>query len=201
MDGTADFYAANCLADLYRIPKLMAKMTTKNAKTILFASLIAVMILPFGGIESAEAKSTQDALKSEIKAIVTKILNMQDRIATVEAELEDATGDEQIELEAKLTRMEAKLDTLEQKLTAKVNSLSQLTSSTAQVPENLTPDSSTTRSAFERSTCNGLINDDNDCTSDMDVREATVSLIQPIDDYTTGPCPSGSPTTLSIKSS
>ena len=43
-------------------------MTTKNAKTILFASLIAVMILPFAGMELTQAsanESVNDIVKEE----------------------------------------------------------------------------------------------------------------------------------------
>ncbi len=48
-------------------------MTYKNAKTILFASLIAAMILPFSGMISAEVEqSTEEKTKQKIKEEILK---------------------------------------------------------------------------------------------------------------------------------
>lgn len=113
------------------------KNKTKTAKTILFASLIAAMILPFGGMNFAVAEETAntETVKADAQKIAKKILKVQEKISNVEASLEDATDDEQVsQLEARLAKLEARLAKLEQKLTEKMNELSQAASGAVDAP-------------------------------------------------------------------
>ncbi len=56
-------------------------MTYKNAKTILFAGLIAAMILPFSGMQFATAEEEQTDLREKQQKILDKIYKIEERIA------------------------------------------------------------------------------------------------------------------------
>ena len=84
-------------------------MTYKNAKTILFASLIAAMILPFSGMNNAYADANK--IPDEILKIAEKGGKIANRIADLELVNEDGKFDSQIEkLQAKLSDIEEIVD-------------------------------------------------------------------------------------------
>ena len=177
-------------------------MIRKNAKVILFFYVIATIILLVNNVNTAMAEKQADikTIKIDAQTIAIKIQKIQEKIANVKTDLKDADSKAQIlELEIKLSKLESRLTKLEYKLTEKIDQISHLTSSSAETPiegMHVASGSHTSSSGGNSSTCHGLINEDNDCDSDMDVSGNTVSLIQPIDDYTTGPCPNGSSTAI-----
>ena len=169
----------------------------KSTKTILFASLIAAMILPFSMMDYAEAEkaTSADTIKADAQKIAKKYLKIQDKIENVKENIEKSTDREQkAKLETKLEKLNTKLDKLEKQLDEKVIELSYHTSNS--VSKDSSPSAQFAARDYTSSNCNGLINENNDCTSTMTVHGDSVTLIQPIDDYTTGTCPSGSPTTI-----
>lgn len=57
-------------------------MTTKTIKTILFASLIAAMILPFSGMGFAQAEMSDDKKQQ----LMAKVISLEEKIAQAESE-------------------------------------------------------------------------------------------------------------------
>ena len=89
-------------------------MTYKNAKTILFASLIVAMILPFSGMLTATAQSQKvvsDTLFTEFVNLADKTHKIQELIN----QLEHDESNKQIKvLQTKLASIKAKMVNLQQ---------------------------------------------------------------------------------------
>ena len=90
------------------------KNITNKTKTILFASLIAAMILPFSGMDSAYAVS--------VEQINTNIQKTMNTIDTVKEKLENTTTDTQ------KNRLEQRLDKLQERLDSQITKLVELSS-------------------------------------------------------------------------
>jgi len=94
-------------------------MTYKNAKTILFAGIIAAMILPFSGMDFAEAKSSNtnyDKLSSQIDKEIDKFVKKSEKFSDNPeklAKLKEKFADKQAKLIEKYQKkMSKSLDTL-----------------------------------------------------------------------------------------
>lgn len=81
-------------------------MTFRNTKTLLFASLIVAMVLPFSSIQMAEAERT---FEEKQQRLIDKVIRLDERIAN--------NSDDQI----KVDRLEAKKQKLLERLFNNVN--------------------------------------------------------------------------------
>ena len=171
-------------------------MTLQNPKTVLFVSLIAAMILPFSGMSHAVAQQINNAeVVEEARQIANSILAHQAKLAEVEKNIENTDNPNKLEnLEAQKARLINKITSLEDSLDEKFSVLT--AQDVNKVDLKTVEASATTRSQgaggasdyVQTSHCYGLINEDNECDSDMTFNGNTVSLIQPIDDYITRSC-------------
>ena len=62
------------------------KNITKTTKTILFASLIAAMILPFSGMQFAEAEEQTTMTDDQKQKLINKVQRLENRIAETDNE-------------------------------------------------------------------------------------------------------------------
>ena len=61
-------------------------MTTKTMKTILFASLIAAMILPFSGMQFVVAEEQTEMSDDKKQRLINKVQKLEERIAQADDE-------------------------------------------------------------------------------------------------------------------
>lgn len=184
---------------LYITQDARARSDCKKRKNHLVCIMLATMILPFSSMQfaTAEETTTVDTTKAEAQKIAKKILQAQKNIAGVEKKIEASIDETQTaKLEAKLDELNAELDRLEQKLTEKIKEISHVVSSSASEDHSSVAAKNLNSNAYSSSPCYGLINEKNDCETDMIFNGHTVTFIQPIDNYTTETCPTGSPTAI-----
>ncbi len=93
------------------------KNITKNAKTILFAGLIAAMIFPFGGISQVNAdvnnphdRSNDSAYREVTITVDAEKQRIIEKIASIGEKLDNTSNEEKIE------RLQDKLDNLKPKM-------------------------------------------------------------------------------------
>jgi len=79
-------------------------MTTKTIKTILFASLIAAMILPFSSMQFAEAQEVDNVTAAEIEKMAKKAQKITEKLSTEDNPKKIA------KLEKKLNKLLVKLN-------------------------------------------------------------------------------------------
>ena len=95
-------------------------MTTKNAKTILFASLIAAMILPFSGTQFAVGQDTEDRdFLAEWKVLQAQVdVLVQKQVAAKNSMDSSSNTDEIMQIIQNMDVTASEIETLNQKIDA-----------------------------------------------------------------------------------
>ena len=89
------------------------KNITKNTKTILFASLIVAMLLPFSAMEFAEAKTSEYNTSDQIDTLIIKFNSLEVQRQQVKADLVGSNAQEAVQLKKQLASIESQMDVIE----------------------------------------------------------------------------------------
>lgn len=172
-------------------------MTKNDIKTVLFASLIVAMILPFSMMDYADAQTNADnTTKNELEIVTSKMIKVSKKIEKISERIERATNPAIIHvLEMKKQTLITKYNELEIEAIPLVEEYrkTQLDTLDSQsIFDNAnTKGTLETASVIESDTCYGLINVASSCDSTMHIEDKEPFLEQPVSAYTVQSCVDG----------